>query len=388
MDLYAESALCAMEPSMTGEEEKEYRAILIDTSIFDGNGLRLEKGLLGKLSQFKQSPIVYLFPDVIKNEVLKHLEKKIKASRSALETALNNARDHLFFEGSELNNAKQTLIDSKEIEGLASSRVDNFIASTGALVLDCSDYVSVSDLLAGYFSNNPPFAETGNKKNEFPDAIVLMAVESWSEQYNLNVLAISKDGDWESYCTKSKRIDYIKDLSEGLAVFNRTNVPFALQVNLERALHENNAEHFLSEVGAGLESVLNGITPDQEADSHLYWEPEGCHAWFIEFELLENELRIVDKNDDWIVLETIAKITVEAEGVFSFSVYDSIDRDHVYMGGTTATAIEEFESEILITISGDLNGSIDELTVDDVEVVSPIESINFGTIEPDYDVDY
>ncbi|EJD6377581.1 MULTISPECIES: PIN domain-containing protein [Providencia] len=373
---------------MTGEEEKEYGAILIDTSIFCGNGLRLEKGLLGKLSQFKQSQIVYLFPDVIKNEVLVHLETKIKASRSALETALNNAGNHLFFEGSELNDAKQTLIDSKEIEGLAGSRVDNFIESTGALVLDCGDYVSVSDLLAEYFSNNPPFAETGNKKNEFPDAIVLMAVESWSDQNNLNVLAISNDRDWKSYCTNSKRIDYIEDLSKGLAAFNRSNGPFALLVNLERALHENNAEHFLSEVGAGLESVLNGITPDQEADSHLYWEPEGCHAWFIKFELLENEFRIVDKNDDSIVLEAIAKITVEAEGEFSFSFYDSIDRDHVYMSGTTANAIEEFESEILITISGDLNGSIDELTVDDVEVVSPIESINFGTIEPYYDIDY
>lgn len=54
---------------MTDEEEKEYGAILIDTSIFDGNGLRLEKGLLGKLSQFKQSPIVYLFPDVCSGQV-------------------------------------------------------------------------------------------------------------------------------------------------------------------------------------------------------------------------------------------------------------------------------------------------------------------------------
>ncbi|MCD1597482.1 PIN domain-containing protein [Rheinheimera aquimaris] len=375
---------------MTDEEEKEkeYGAILIDTSIFDGNGLRLEKGLLGKLSQFKQSPIVYLFPDVIKNEVLSHLESKIKVSRAALEKAFNDAGDHLFFEGSELNDAKQTLIASKEIGGLADSRVNNFIEATGALVLDCGDYVSVSELLAGYFSNNPPFSETGKKKSEFPDAIVLMAVETWADQNNLNVLAIAKDGDWENYCAKSKCIDYQEDLSKGLAVFNRANAPYALLVNLEKALHENSSEDFLSKIEAGLESALNGITPDQDADSHLYWEPEGCHAWFKEFELLENEFRIVDKDDDWIVLEAMAKITIEAEGEFSLSVYDSIDRDHVYMGGITATTIEDFESEILITISGDLNGPIDELTVEDVEVVSPIRSINFGTIEPDYGEDY
>ena len=69
---------------------KAYDAILIDTSIFDGNGLRLEKGLLAKLSQFRKSPIELVFPDVIKNEVQSHLEKKIKVARSALE------KTHLF----------------------------------------------------------------------------------------------------------------------------------------------------------------------------------------------------------------------------------------------------------------------------------------------------
>ena len=373
---------------MSEEVIKEYGAILVDTSIFDGNGLRLEKGLLGKLSQFKRSPIVYLFPDVIKSEVKNHLENKIKISRAALEKALNDAGDHLFFEGSELNDSKQTLIDSKEIDGLADSRIDNFVNATGALVINCGDYVSVSELLAGYFSCNPPFAESGKKKSEFPDAIVLLAVESWSEQNNLKVLAIAKDKDWKQYCLSSARIDYQDDLSEGLAIFNRTNGPYALLVNLEESLNDNNAQDFLLAVRNHLESALNGITPEQEADSHLFWESEGCHGWFTDFELIENEFRIVDKDEDWGVLEAMANITVEAEGEFSFSVYDSIDRDNVYMGSITASATEEFESEILITITGDLNGNLEDLTVEDVEVVNPISAINFGTIEPDYGEDF
>ena len=89
-----------------------------------------------------------------------------------------------------------------------------------------------------------------------------------------------------------------------------------------------------------------------------------------------------------MVLEAMANITVEAEGEFSFSVYDSIDRDNVYMGSITASATEEFESEILITITGDLNGNLEDLTVEDVEVVNPISAINFGTIEPDYGEDF
>ncbi len=81
------------------EEAKEYDALLIDTSIYDANGLRLEKGLLGKLHLFEKSPIELLMPDVIKNEVQSHLEKMIKVSRSALEKSLNDAGDHLFLMG-------------------------------------------------------------------------------------------------------------------------------------------------------------------------------------------------------------------------------------------------------------------------------------------------
>lgn len=146
------------------DPDKNYDAILIDTSIFDGNGLRLETGLLGKLRQFKKTSMDILFPDVIRNEVQSHLEKKIKVSRSALEKSINDAGDHLFFDGSALNEAKKLLIASDEIEELAQSRLESFVSATGALEIDCNEYVSVGEVLGQYFSNQPPFSETGKKK--------------------------------------------------------------------------------------------------------------------------------------------------------------------------------------------------------------------------------
>ncbi|EGR1132969.1 hypothetical protein DDN20_14035 [Vibrio cholerae] len=370
---------------------KDYDAILIDTSIFDAHGLRLEKGLLGKLRQFKESKIEYLFPDVIKNEVQNHLEKKVKVSRSALEKALNDAGDHLFFDGSELNEAKSLLIDSKEIEGIANSRVNNFISNTGALVLECGAYVSVSDLLEKYFRNEPPFADTGKKKNEFPDAIILMAVEAWAEEHGKSVLAVAKDGDWESYCKDSQYIDYTDDFSDALSKFNKATAPFAFLSTLIEACVNNEAGDFIEKIRERVSAYFDGFTPDQEADSYLYWEPEGCNGWLSDFELVDSDFKIVDHHEDYIVLEVSANITVEAEGEFSFSQYDSIDRDYVNLGGITTTAREEFTSQILITITGDLTGDLSDLEIDDVEIVDPIKSIDFGTIEPNYgedDYDY
>jgi PIN domain len=367
------------------DEEMKYDAILVDTSIFDGNGLRLEKGLLSKLSQFKKSPIDLLFPDVIKKEIQSHLHNKIKIARSALEKAFNDAGDHLFFEGSALNDAKSILIDSKEIEGLAESRINQFVEETNALLIECGNFVSVTTLLDQYFLNKPPFAETGKKKNEFPDAIILLAVENWAEQNSKKILAIAKDNDWKNYCHGSEKIDYIDDLSAGLATFNVANTPYALLANLEKAIQEEKADDFLKAIESYLSSEIEWLTPDQDAESFLYWEPEGSSLRFKEFHLQEDEFRIIEVDEDYIVLETLVLIEVEAEGEFSLSAHDSIDNDYVSIGSTSASTEESFESNILITIIGDLNGDIGGLDVDRVEIVNPITSIDFGTIEPDFE---
>ncbi|QHS13188.1 PIN domain-containing protein [Shewanella sp. Arc9-LZ] len=371
---------------MSSDENEEYGAILVDTSIFDAHGLKLEKGLLGKLSQFKDSDIDYLLPDVIKGEVKSHLENKVKSARASLEKALNDAGDHLFFEGSELNDAKSILIDSNEIEGIATSRVDKFIENTGALVLECGDYLSVSELLTQYFENKAPFAETGKKKNEFPDAIVLLAVEKWAQESGIQVLAVARDGDWENYCETSDNIDYSEDFADALSKFNKATAPFAFLSLLisKLAKEEDDAADFVGKIRSGVESYFNGFTPDQEADSFHYWEPDGCHGWLNDFELADTNFKIVDHAEDYIVLEVSANITVEVEGEFSLYQYDSIDREHVYISNVTASVEEQFTSEILITVSGDLAGDLYDLDVEEIEVVNPITSINFGTLEPDY----
>ncbi len=366
------------------DPNKNYDVILIDTSIFDGNGLRLEAGLLGKLRQFKKTKIDILLPDVIKNEVQSHLEKKIKVSRSSLEKSINDAGVHLFFDGSALNEAKKLLIDSSEIEQLAQSRLDSFVNDTGALEIECNDYVSVGEILGQYFSNKPPFSETGKKKNEFPDAIILLAAEEWAKRENKSILAIAKDKDWKSYCENSLNIDYEEDFTAGLASFNEATAPFAFVESLTKQLEDGSAQSFITQVENGLESALDGFTPDQDAESQFYWEPDGSRGWFESFSFIDDTFRIIEADQEYLVLEARAEITVGAEGDFSLSVHDSIDKDYVGLGSTSVSTEATFESAILITISGDLTEDIDAIEIEEVEVVTPIRTIHFGTLELDY----
>lgn len=371
---------------MDMEEIIDYNALLVDTSIFDSNGLRLESGLLSKLNQFKKSHIEFIFPDVIKSEVQNHLEKKIKVSRNALEKSINDATDHLFFDGSALNNAKKLLIDSDEIKNLATSRLSNFIENTGALVLESSKFVSVETLLQQYFSNKPPFAETGKKKNEFPDAIILLGVEKWAEENGFSVLAIAKDKDWKNYCESSDNIDYQENFAEGLSTFNQVNIPYTFIPNLESAIADNKANTFIHLIEMELKSIVADLTPYQEADSSFLLEEDGMYINLKKLLFPNSKFRMIelDITEGWIVLEVLASITIEAEGMFSLSIKDSIDKDYVSLGSNTVTVEKEFKSEILITIVGDLEADINELLIESVELIDPIETIYFGEVELDY----
>ncbi|WP_433861086.1 PIN domain-containing protein [Pseudomonas thivervalensis] len=369
------------------EEDFKYDAILLDTSIFDANGLRLEKGLLSKLSQFKKSPVQILLPDVIRGEVKAHLAKKIKESRSALEKAINDAGDHLFLNEKSHSHAKSLIADSVDIDMLAEKRIAEFIDAIGGTNFECGKNLEITELLEKYFLNAAPFSETGKKKNEFPDAITLLSVENWAEAQGKNVLAISQDGDWKAYCEKSKRITCSDDLSDVLTSYNRANPVYAFIAALENSLENNSAEDFINAIESRLETILEDFTPNQDADSAFYWEPEGCSGHFKSFTLNSEQLRLIEKSDDYIVLEIDAAITVDIEGEFSLSVHDSIDRDYVPIDSCSVSIEETFDSKILVTVRGEFSGEtgnaeLNDLEVEDVEIVSIPSTIHFGTLEP------
>ncbi|WP_264627869.1 hypothetical protein [Candidatus Symbiopectobacterium sp. NZEC135] len=58
------------------------------------------------------------------------------------------------------------------------------------------------------------------------------------------------------------------------------------------------------------------------------------------------------------------------------------------MGSVTKRVVETFTSAILITISGELTGPIENLIVEEVEVIEKPDLIDFGELEMEYQPDY
>lgn len=371
---------------MISSESKKYEAIIIDTSIFDAYGLKLDDGLLRKLRQFKNSKFTFILPDVMIPEIQRHLERVIKISRAYSDLAFNNNGDYFFYDDSELFEAQLVLVDSPEVKEIAENSIKHFIKNSGALVLECSNYVSISELLQCYLQDKPPFTGLDNSNEKFPDAVALLATDVWAQENDVQVLAVTKNGNWKNYCETSLHIYCLENFADALSRFNKEAVPcsFLSQLISNMEKQEDKGGSFFSKIRDGVESCFSNFSPFQKSVSSYYWEADGCRGWLKYFSLTDSNFKVVDHNSDNVVLKINANINLEVEGNFSLSQFDPIERNHTYIGSVTVTVEEEFTSEILITVSGNLAGDISSLNVDQVEVVDPITSVHFGMLEPDY----
>lgn len=360
-----------------------FGAILVDTSIYERNGLKFDKGLLRALYQFKRSPINLLLPDVIFNEITNHLEKKLNEIHN-LSKVISDFKDYSLVDQTALDSL-ESLKNSINIKTSTKSKISSFIENTGAVEIECGQFVNITEILEKYFSATPPFAKEGKKKSEFPDAITLNAVEKWAELNRVKVLAIAVDTDWKSYCEKSENIEYREDLSDVLAELNALNAPYVVLDQVESLIKANDVV-FLEQVSSHLYSELDDFTPDQDAESYLYWEPEWSTASFESFNFKSHNCRIIEADENQLVIEADVNININAHAEFSLSVYDSIDGDYVSLSSVEAEVETDFDSKILLTFEGEVTTeqTLENLELTDIEILNKPKVIHFGTLEPDF----
>ena len=78
-------------------------------------------------------------------------------------------------------------------------------------------YPAPEKVFEDYFAAKPPFASSGSKKSEFPDAFVLGSIKDYLKSNpTKSVLVISSDGDWESAVSDIDRVSFAKTLEDGI----------------------------------------------------------------------------------------------------------------------------------------------------------------------------
>ncbi|MFH7023999.1 MAG: PIN domain-containing protein [Heteroscytonema crispum UTEX LB 1556] len=378
----------------------EFGAITLDTSIFDAQGLKLESGLLKKLEQFQDGSTRLILSEIVKEETLSHLIEKARNAQKEIEKSLKQAKEHWCVEDQNIEKIKEIVFGGREAQEVVFERFNKFAEMTSLEIVEAQNHVMVGDLIQKYFKARPPFSETGKKKNEFPDAIALMSLETWANKNQTKIIVVTSDNDWKSFCAGSERLIAIDDFAGALGLFQRQNADDICKY-LSEKYEKGELENVKEAISNALEYQLSDFEIYPEVSSSYMYEQDLTEVTLngFEFKLFEPPnliFRPVNFDDDSLVVESKLSVDVNIECSFSFSIYDSIDKDEVPFGSGSANVQTNLDVDILISFVGNFVGSLDEIgseiEVDDVEIeVKKLDAVDFGEIEPDWmgeDYDY
>lgn len=365
------------------------KAITLDTSVFDRNSLRLESGLLRKLSQFSESNVLLILSDVVEREVIRHIAAQILEVKQEAEKALAKLAKTLTQETAVIDDFRSSVLNATDPHSLAQERFQNFRNDTGLQIVCSDEYVTVDRLMHSYFNSDPPFAATGSKKHEFPDAVTLLAIEAWAKEENGLVLAVSTDRDWESFCSQSNHIELLGDLSTALSLFQIQDASQACE-----HLHERYQRGEISEINQrvayAISDELEAIDLDPVAASNYRYELDTTmfEIKTIQLNPLTNEgapFKPVEYSVNEITVEASVTANISVDFVFEFFTFDSVDKEDVSLGSGSSSVDKSLSFRILITLSGNLSNLGGTIEIEDIEATLLDRPIfDCGQIEPDW----
>lgn len=364
----------------------EITALTIDTSIFEKNGLALESGLLAQLEQFRESEFELVIANTVASEVKRHLAKNATDATRALRTALAHTAKHRAFssahqeELTELSNLAASDDDPR-----ARKRFDDWAQRVGADIIHEDEFASIGEVMRRYEAGEPPFAETGEKKQEFPDAVALSTLEGWAESRNTRILAVAHDKDWQRYGAQSKRLVVVDDLADALSTIQGAGAAREPAVRLATLFVAGDPVGLRAAVLQAAQHQVDKFEFRVEADSQFAVEEEGVEATVEDISIdipdaTGATLDTISRDDGQAVIKVSGVASLQIDVHFSFKKFDSIDRDYVGMGSATIPEDVEIEFEVLVTVQIDEGG----LTVDGVELLPVTHDIYFNDIEPDW----
>lgn len=366
-------------------ESGEIKAITLDTNIFDQKQNGLEYGLLRQLEQFNDSITTVVFSDVVLREVESHIKEAAANSQADLRAALKSVGNAWQVSKDIRTETLNSYFGASSPEDIAKKRVCDFVERAGGEIVEVGETVNLHELMERYFAPKPPFAERKEKKNEFPDALALMSLEHWAEDNGQKILVVTKDGDWEAYCESSEWLIAISGLQEALTLFQSQTAEYVCQQLVEGIRGEDPLEF--------VDAIERAIYYDLEsqfdfnpfADSHMgvetSWSPE-VSIGEVSIQDLNGEgfyLNPIRFTQDQLIVAVAVDVQVDFSCDFNFFVYDSIDKEDVPMGSTSAETSMDLVVEVLVTLGGEMP-VCDE--VQDVEIMKQRVDVDFGYIDP------
>lgn len=366
----------------------DWTAVLIDTNIFIKTNYNFDGGHLERMKSFRHRPENIIFDDIVYGEVVSNFSKHLLERSRALKKANKEA-----WLGKLIGLPQKKLIEDLCVTDTASQEkakdyLDCYIEECGAVRIRTHFFSNLEKVIEDYFLSKPPFGVKEIKKNEFPDALCLNAVNAWAVAENQKVILVSEDKDWADYAQLSEgRLKVVPSISKALDIFQEFDSK-VFYSNVVRKQWDSIAGQIESSIEQALFSEVVEGAADIEASSFLHFDSgiEDAEIESISFFKNGSELDVdlIETSEfgfgESFYVSLTAQINYSVSAIFDFSAYDSIDRDMVHLGGV----VESVDCVDNIEIIARLSLEDDSLVFCSAEVNGLPRVIYFGDVEPDF----
>ena len=187
--------------------------IFIDTSIFEDQNF-FHGSKIRSLLHYSNIGFISLFMTTIsKMELINRMRTRLENCKTDYNKLIK-----------ELNNHEQRILKNIDIydqihvplitvdSGLQKliNKLETNISANKIKLIDTENLIA-EEVFDRYYKNQPPFGP-GKKKYEFPDAFIVLSLESWCKKNKKRMLFLTKDTDFHKF--KSRHLIFYDNLTE------------------------------------------------------------------------------------------------------------------------------------------------------------------------------
>ncbi|MBD1847565.1 SUMF1/EgtB/PvdO family nonheme iron enzyme [Cyanobacteria bacterium FACHB-63] len=230
--------------------------------------------------------------------------------------------------------------------------------------------------------------------------------EPWCESDSLErITRVLRGGSWQDLpqnCRSASRYALSAELrsdSNGFRVVCSVGIEDSnsQRVGVEALCRSLSDKYARGEL-QGIEQVVSDVLKSHLENLNLNPEPESSYSYeaeLVEISVLQGVFKVLeppnqvfrpgDSDADGVVIEAELIAEVDLECNFSFTTYDSIDREDIVIGVNDTTIQASLEANVLISLMDESTSAEDELEVGEIELeVTNLDEIDWGFIEPDW----
>lgn len=358
-------------------------AISLDTSVFDRQQLGLESGLLSRLSQFRGTNISFVLSEIVQNELADHLKAKLEETKAAFEQNLRSTGDNWQYAKEERAELEKKIF-ALDAAGMAKKRLEDFEILSG-FELASVDLVSIREMSKMYFEVRPPFENKKDKKSEFPDAIALLSLEAWCKKNKAKMIVVSKDHGWKKFAETSDSLFYMEELAECMSLFNN-NARFMVE-RFSLAVAENEFPTLIDSIKESVQTKLLEQQIEVQASGSAEIDVSWVETEIKSIVFSNTDMVAIGYNGNVLIVNLEVDINTEITAEMSWSVWDSVDRESIAIGTDMHTQNHTLKASIILELTGDFSKTSLDVDIEEIEVFSLTDSVDFGDISPDWGED-